>query len=157
MKLYTYGSIKPITPTARFSPTDVREAFQLIQSNKAIGTVCVDFPENARPMPQKFSSGQVRLRKDRAYLLVGGLGGLGRSAAVWLAERGAGCIIFLSRSARSSAANDSIVREVEALGCEVQLFAGSVTDAAITENVVANAAKPIAGVVHLGLVLRVCL
>ncbi|KAF7503264.1 hypothetical protein GJ744_004055 [Endocarpon pusillum] len=154
MQLYTSGSIKPITPTASFSPKDVRQAFQLIQSNKAMGTIIVDFSENAPPMPHNFSSDQVRLRKDRAYLLVGGLGGLGRSTAVWLAERGAGCIIFLSRSARSSTANDSIIQDVEASGCEVQLFAGSVTDAAIVENVVANAAKPIAGVVHLGLVLR---
>lgn len=98
---------------------------------------------------------EARFRKDRAYLLVGGLGGLGKAAAVWLAERGAGCIIFLTRSASATAANDEIIFELNALGCLAQVVTGSITEITTMENLVVNAAKPIAGVLHLALVLRV--
>jgi NAD(P)-dependent dehydrogenase (short-subunit alcohol dehydrogenase family) len=104
-----------------------------------------------------FFANQSSFRADRAYILVGGLGGLGKSAAMWLAERGAGHLIFLSRSATEHATtNVSFLRELRALGCSVEVVSGNVADAATVERVVANSPKPIAGVVHLPVVVWVC-
>ncbi len=74
-----------------------------------------------------------------------------------LAERGAGCIIFLSRSAAVQAtANATFLRELEAWGCNVQLVTGTVADIAAVESLVADATMPIAGVLHLPVETRVC-
>ena len=161
--LYTDGSVNPILPVTKFSPADIKQAFQKFQgTNRPIGAVCVEFnPENPQAFPVEGggasgSLGRISLRKDRSYLLVGGLGGLGRSAAVWLAEHGAGSIIFFSRSASTfDEESVNLMREIEALGCEVQFLAGSVLDTDDINAMVANAAKPIAGVLNLAVVLKV--
>lgn len=155
MTLYNDGSIQPITPIKKFEPTEVREAFSFIQSNHAIGAACIEFSNDSTALSADIYSEDARFRKNRSYLLIGGLGGLGRVAAVWLAERGAGSIIFLTRSASASAANQDLISELSALGCETQIVTGSVTDAGTVERLVGNATKPIAGVLHLALVLRV--
>lgn len=46
----------------------------------------------AKPARQGFS-----FRAEVSYLLVGGLGGLGRSIAMWMVENWAKHLIFLSR------------------------------------------------------------
>lgn len=107
-------------------------------------------------MPSIPSTSDVRFRQDRSYVLIGGLGGLGKCAAVWLAERGAGSIIFMSRSASPIGESESqLVQELNALGSQVQIITGDVADEAAVKSLVANAAKPVAGVLHLALVLKV--
>ncbi|RYP85129.1 hypothetical protein DL769_001033 [Monosporascus sp. CRB-8-3] len=156
IKLYTDGLVKPIYPIARFNPTDIKQAFQEFQgTHRPIGAVYIEFPENYQVLPDTPSFDEVRFRRDRSYVLVGGLGGLGKCAAVWLAERGAGSLIFMSRSASPSGESENLlIQELKALGCQAQIVTGSVSDAATVEAMVANAAKPIAGVLHLALVLK---
>ncbi|KAI9037690.1 type I polyketide synthase [Aspergillus affinis] len=153
-KLYADGLIKPVSPVNRFSPGEIKLAFHQFQGNRPIGAVCVEFPDKPQALPYETNAGQARFRKDRSYVLIGGLGGLGRSTAVWLAERGAGSIVFMSRSASPSAESEKLTRELNELGCQVQIFPGSVTDATTVDFLVTNTAKPIAGVLHLALVLK---
>ncbi|KAK8074380.1 hypothetical protein PG997_009043 [Apiospora hydei] len=156
MKLYTDGCIKPIGPINRFEYADIKQAFHQFHGDGPIGAVVVEFPDHPHSLPaDSFNNDEVRFRGDRSYVLVGGLGGLGRSAAVWLAERGAGSIVFLSRSAPPSAERQALEQELKALGSDTQIMTGSVADAAAVERLAANAAKPIAGVLHLALVLKV--
>ena len=44
--------------------------------------------------------GQFWARKDRSYVITGGLGGFGLALAVWLARRGAGHIVLSSKRCR---------------------------------------------------------
>lgn len=157
MDLYTGGSIQPISPIKGYAPSNIKQAFhQLHADGDQIGSVVLEFPDDPQSLIVAEScSDEIQFRRNRSYVLIGGLGGLGRSAAVWLAERGAGCIIFLSRSASAGAETRSLVQELKVLGCETQIATGSVTDATAVNRLVANAAKPIAGVLHLALVLKV--
>ncbi|KAM7200788.1 hypothetical protein V8F33_003719 [Rhypophila sp. PSN 637] len=164
VKMLAEGSIKPISPITTFPPSDIKKAFQKFQgTSKPIGALTIQFnPEGPSSFPSEAvtstaaSLDGIRLRKDRSYLLVGGLGGLGKSAAVWLAEHGAGSIIFFSRSASTfDEQSFALMRELEALGCEdVQFVAGSVLDEDDVNALVANASRPIAGVVNLAVVLN---
>jgi hypothetical protein len=154
--LFQNGSIQPISPIAKFDPTAIKENFHLLHTGRRIGTACIDFPEDSTTFQADFYAEEIRFRADRAYILVGGFGGLGKAAALWLAERGAGSVIFLSRSAsEQAAANGALLREIEDLGCSVQIVTGSVTDMTTVESLITNATKPIAGVLHLPLVNRV--
>lgn len=55
-----------------------------------------------------------------SYLIAGGLGGLGRSAARWMAQRGARHLILLSRSGPVSHAAQILVKELEGAGVTIR-------------------------------------
>jgi hypothetical protein len=157
LDLFKDGSIRPISPITKFDPTKIKKAFHHLPGDRRIGAICIDFPQDPITFQADSYAENIRFRDDRSYLLVGGFGGLGKAAAMWLAERGAGSIIFLSRSASAqAAANANLLLELDALGCSVQIVTGSVTDITTVDNLVANAAKPIAGVLHLPIVSMVC-
>lgn len=156
MDLYQNGALKPIQPMQVLDGARSEEAFRLMQQGKHIGKLVVRLPED----PSLLQTGIVRrpltLRSDASYLLVGGLGGLGRSLATWLAERGARNLIFLSRAAGERPEDTALVEELVSLGCTAQLVKGSVTDLVDVQRAVKLAMLPIAGVVQMSMVLRVC-
>jgi hypothetical protein len=155
-KYYKDGSLDPIYPITTFQPSEVKEAFPALQAGRRIGASCVSFPRDPTRFPADFSAEDLRFKANRAYLLVGGLGGLGRSAALWLAERGAGHIIFLSRSASEHAITyTGFLEELKALGCSVEVVGGSVAEMTTVEEIVATSPKPIAGVLHAPVVVWV--
>ncbi|KAH9229906.1 hypothetical protein K456DRAFT_1843894 [Colletotrichum gloeosporioides 23] len=161
---YFLGDVQP-ADWARlakiFKPSQVHEAFRAAagQKNQPNTKVVLQIPT---PDPQSdlpLSSVEVtpaspKFRSDAAYLLVGGLGGIGRAVATWMAEHGAGELIFLSRSAGTRTQVKSFLGELRSQGCVVKAVAGSV---AILEDVTraVNAADhPIAGVFQMSMVLR---
>ena len=48
------------------------------------------------------------MRRDRSYLVTGGLGGIGIAMAGWLAERGAGAIVLNGRRDPDPEAEEAI-------------------------------------------------
>jgi NADP-dependent 3-hydroxy acid dehydrogenase YdfG/aryl carrier-like protein len=78
--------------------------------------------------------GQVQNRREptqfansSSYLLVGGLGGLGRALSVWMAEHGARHFIYLSRSAGANQEHLDFAKELASMGCRVDFVQGSVS------------------------------
>jgi len=99
----------------------------------------------------------LRVRHDAAYLLAGGLGGLGRAVATYLVECGARYLIFLSRSAGSSESDKSFLAELARQDCNVDVIAGSVanlTDVKLAVVRTIATGRHIAGVLQLSMVLR---
>ncbi len=98
----------------------------------------------------------ISLDSSAYYLLAGGLGGLGRSIALWMAEQGARNLIFLSRSpSGASTEQQDFMREIDSLGCAVHLVQGSVTEAVDVARAAAVApAGRLKGVMQLSMVLR---
>lgn len=92
---------------------------------------------------------------DSAFLMVGGLSGLGMSFAVWLAESGAKTLIFLSRNAGVGAASEQLRIELESLDCEAVFVKGSVTNIEHVKNAIQASPVPIKGVLHLAMIRRV--
>src|SRR5260370_903274 len=91
------------------------------------------------------------LRRDGAYLVTGGLAGLGFAAARWLAEHGAGSLALLGgRGGQPPGAADRVA-ELTALGAEVSVYAGDVADPASLAAVldeIRRSQPPLRGVVH---------
>ena len=98
----------------------------------------------------------IHFRSDACYLLVGGLGGLGRVISTWMVENGARTILFLSRSAKEGPETSPFFDELRAQGCEVLTFAGSVTNLSDVEAAVQQATRPVAGIMQMSAVMRVC-
>jgi NADPH:quinone reductase-like Zn-dependent oxidoreductase len=98
-----------------------------------------------------------RFSANETYLLVGCLGGLGRSLTAWMMESGARRFAFLSRSGTDSESAARLVSDIEAAGAIVQVTRG---DATSREDIVraveaVSPQYPIRGVVHAAMVLRV--
>jgi acyl transferase domain-containing protein/acyl-CoA synthetase (AMP-forming)/AMP-acid ligase II/acyl carrier protein len=87
------------------------------------------------------------------YLVTGGLGGLGLEIAVWLAERGAGRVVLMSRSADAGAriTHAGRIARIEAAGAEVGLMACDTGDFAALRDCLSTlrgASSPLRGIVH---------
>ena len=89
------------------------------------------------------------------YLLVGGLGGLGRSISTWMVERGARHLIYLSRSAgKTSTEHQDFIAELDSLGCQVQMVQGSVSNLDDVTRAVEQAQGHLKGILQMSMVLR---
>jgi hypothetical protein len=83
------------------------------------------------------------------------LGGLGRSAATWLVERGAKQLVFLSRSAGVSTESKAISGELESMGCMVTMVRGSVNNIGDVKAAIGASTGLLNGVFHLAMVQKV--
>nr|WGU20916.1 crs5 [Clonostachys rosea] len=154
IKFYHEGQAQPIKPIRAFDAVDIQEAFRFMQNAQYIGKLVIRIPEEASllgaaPLQRSFS-----LRSDRSYFLAGGLGGLGRSVSLWMAEHGAKNLVYLSRSGGSKPEDAALVRDLEASGCTAQIFTGSVANITDVKNAIDNAKLPVGGVLQFSMVLR---
>lgn len=62
-----------------FPAEKFEDAFRHIQNPSRIGKVVVTIPENHEKLPMSESIPELRFRGDASYLLIGGLGGVGRA------------------------------------------------------------------------------
>ncbi|KAK5997938.1 Highly reducing polyketide synthase lcsB [Cladobotryum mycophilum] len=152
-KYFEEGHLKPIQTYKNFPATEVSEAFRHMQRGTHIGKFTVTMPEDFSELPITQRQPSLNLQPDASYFLVGGLGGVGRSIASWFVKNGAKNLVFLSRSGRSEKVED-FCQELEVLGCNVQVFKGSVANVNDVRRVVAEASKPIRGVIQLSMALQ---
>lgn len=98
-----------------------------------------------------------RFPEDASYVLAGGLGGLGRSIAKWMASRGARHFIFLSRNGSQSEIAQALIAELEGDGCQVAAFACDVSNANLLEQAIAECSSimpPIRGCIQGAMQLK---
>lgn len=98
---------------------------------------------------------QFRLSPNLSYILIGGLGGVGRAIATWMVERGARNLVFFSRSAGSSSQDQSFARELEIQGCNVVLKKGDATSMDDVKALIHDSPSPVGGILQLSMVIRV--
>ncbi|KAB2570584.1 Hybrid PKS-NRPS synthetase lepA [Lasiodiplodia theobromae] len=154
MEFYRRGSIQPIRPIRTFAASEIIETFRYMQKGQHIGKLVVTMPEQQTDVETVPTRSAFKLRSDASYLLCGGLGGLGRAVSNWMVENGARHIIYLSRTAGHTAEDKAFFSELHAQGCRVQAIRGSVAHLKDVERAVREAGKPIAGVMHMSMVLR---
>ncbi|BCS08366.1 polyketide synthase [Aspergillus luchuensis IFO 4308] len=99
---------------------------------------------------------RVKFFPDAAYLLIGGLGGLGSSLVRWMTERGCRHFIFVSRSGATQQKAAQTVELAEKAGASVQVFQADAGNESDMRAIVARVMKerPIRGVVHAAMVLQ---
>ncbi|KAI6442156.1 Type I Iterative PKS [Pyricularia oryzae] len=154
------GALKAVTPVACYHAAEVRDAFRVVQAGKHLGRVVLDFQsrDGTETMPVARSIGGVaRLSPNATYVLVGGLGGLGRSLARLFVRQGARSLCFLSRSGTASHKARALVEELASSGVQIKVVACDVADEAQVEQAFADCARdmpPVRGVVQAAMVLR---
>ncbi|KLU92414.1 hypothetical protein MAPG_11360 [Magnaporthiopsis poae ATCC 64411] len=93
---------------------------------------------------------------DVAYLLVGCLGGLGRSLTAFMMERGARDFVFLSRSGADKPEAAQLIKTLQSAGARPSVYRGDAANKRDVERVVSEVSRsrPVKGVVHAAMVLQ---
>ena len=97
------------------------------------------------------------LRSDGAYLITGGLGGLGLSLGRWLVERGARHLVLVGRRGATEPAQLDAIAAMEAAGAQVIVARADVADRAELARVLDDVRArmpPLRGVIHAAGVLE---
>ncbi|MFF5665412.1 SDR family NAD(P)-dependent oxidoreductase [Streptomyces griseofuscus] len=146
----TAGRLKPLLCTEY--PLDrAADAFQLMARAGHLGKVVLTVPDRGETKAV-LPDGPPVVRSDGAYIVTGGLGGLGLATARWLAERGAGRIILNGRRPPSL----ECARAINELSADVSVVLGDISRRGTAERLVEVAAKsgvPLRGIVHCAMVL----
>ncbi|KAI2642646.1 hypothetical protein GGS21DRAFT_184157 [Xylaria nigripes] len=155
MQMYSRGEIKAVTPITTYPLSQLERMFRLMQAGKHIGKVVAKV-EPGDIITTKSQRRQIQLAPNASYLVIGGLGGIGRSICQWLAEHGARTIIVFSRSAASTK-TASFEADMADLGCKVQFYACNIS----VKHELAEALErcrmslsPIRGVIHTAMVIQ---
>ncbi|KAJ6044919.1 uncharacterized protein N7446_003115 [Penicillium canescens] len=151
-ELFSPNHIPPVEPMHTFAAGNVVEAFKKMQEGKHMGKIAIEMPKETSHLSVSKSRSPISFRGDMGYLLVGGLGGLGRAVAQWVVDNGARYLVFLSRSTRRG--HDRFVHDLALQGCQALLVQGDIASLADAQRAVSASPKPIAGVFHLAMVIQ---
>ncbi|KAJ5644819.1 polyketide synthase [Penicillium longicatenatum] len=147
--------INPIRPIKVFTSDTILDAFRYMQQGVHLGKIVVSMRDK---------TGQTSIGKDvqprkkimqfdssGAYLLVGGLGGLGRFISTWMVENGARHLVYLSRSAGSKK-HLEFAQELSSMGCRASFVQGSVDRLEDVSRAIAQA-QGLKGILQMSMVL----
>ncbi|KAE8155307.1 hypothetical protein BDV25DRAFT_135054 [Aspergillus avenaceus] len=145
----------PIKPVHIFDAVDVVKAFRHMQTGQHMGKIVIRMPEDPSTLQvTRMHETATYFHGDMSYLLVGGLGGLGRAVATWMVEKGARNLIFFSRSGGKTPEQDAFLNTLECQGCNVFTVTGNVANIEDVRRAASAARTPIAGVIQLSMVLK---
>ncbi|KAJ9306417.1 hypothetical protein DTO217A2_4156 [Paecilomyces variotii] len=157
LDLYGKGHISPL-PTTIFPAAQTQDAFRFMEKGLHIGRVGVAIKEAAEetgiiPFPTTKRALAVSFPGSASYLMIGGLGGIGRAVSMWMVDHGAREIIYMSRSAGLTNKDDAFVHELQSMGCSVRLVSGDVTKPEDVNEAIAAATYPLKGIVQMSMVV----
>lgn len=106
------------------------------------------FPHDAHPL---------KLHSDATYVLVGGLGGLGRGLAIYFADHGAKNIAFFTRTDDIQPAAQRVLDQLKEKKVKANIYVCDITDPEALKRTIceiSNDMPPVKGVVQGAMVLR---
>ncbi|KAL4968634.1 reducing polyketide synthase sphB [Aspergillus stella-maris] len=117
------GHITPIPIAKEFDASSVAEAFKYLLPGTHIGRVGIRIRDiNGQPTLHPGDKNAIttplqtlQLDPQASYLLVGGLGGLGRAISRYMVEHGARHLVYLSRSAGQTPNDQEFIAEIKSM------------------------------------------
>ncbi|KAF6814034.1 hypothetical protein CSOJ01_04267 [Colletotrichum sojae] len=156
-KLVHQGTLRAPSPLTVTPVGQAGDAFRTIQQGKHRGKMVLSFTDDAPAPVLRKAADSLRLDPDVTYLLVGGLGGLGRSLARQFVSCGARNIAFLSRSGNGTPEAEALLDELTRMGAKARAYRGDVSDRASFLTALDDCGRelpPIRGVVQMAMALR---
>lgn len=141
-------------PIRTFDVSDIGQAYRFFSNRSRVGKVVISLDNPSaivQAVPARYSAS---FDGEKSYLLVGCLGGLGRSVAKYMLSRGARHFSFLGRSGADKPAAAELVRSLEKAGATITIVRGDVARKESVEELVATAPKPVGGVIHAAMGLH---
>jgi len=136
---------------------EIEKAFRTMQRGQHRGKLALSFPDDAQAKVYRHARDSLKMDSNATYLIVGGLGGLGRSIAREFVASGAQHIAFISRSGDSSAEAQSVLEELSSRGAQAKAYRADVSDEAsflAAMEQCSHDMPPVKGVLQMAMVLR---
>ncbi|KAJ5783184.1 hypothetical protein N7457_004958 [Penicillium paradoxum] len=150
--------IHPIRPIKVFDSDNIHDAFRYMQQGVHLGKIVVSMRDASGQVTAVQNIQQpkkpTQLDGSGAYLLVGGLGGLGRVISTWMAQHGARHFIYLSRSAGLSELHQEFAQELASMGCRVEFVRGNVSNLEDVTRAISQAHGQLKGILQMSMDLR---
>lgn len=157
MSLALNYRIEAPQPLHIFQAGEVESAFRHFEQQSAIGQVVVELAPDDVVQAYVPNKPRYCFNSDGTFVIAGGLGGLGRSFARWMVDRGARYLVLLSRSGIKTEPARKLVTELHAIGVTVATPACDITDLDMLLRVldnVSNTMPPIQGCIQATVALR---
>ena len=146
----TAEGVLPLPQTTHYPIHDAAAAVRLVGGAGHTGKVVLDVPHAGSSVAAVPPERVRAFRADGAYIVTGGIGGLGLFLAGEMAGAGCGRIVLNSRSAHNEQAQQAIER-LRATGADIQVECGDIAEPATAERLVTAATAsglPVCGVLH---------
>jgi D-arabinose 1-dehydrogenase-like Zn-dependent alcohol dehydrogenase len=159
-QLVTEKSIEPVWPITTYPIAEATQALKRLMTGKNTGKVVLKTGRD-EIVPVLPHRQKVKLFPNASYLIIGGVGGIGRSVATWMIAHGAKHLILLSRSAGSGQTTKEFVDQtMQETGCQIKAISCDVANAAelasTLQNYKSKGFPQIRGIVQGAMVLQVC-
>ncbi|KAI1827695.1 hypothetical protein F4861DRAFT_492206 [Xylaria intraflava] len=160
IRLWEQRAVGVVGPITTYPISEMEKAMRAMQGGTHMGKIVL-IPRHddlvkvvSRQQPLRFLGAHAT---EATYLVVGGLGGIGRTIVTWLAERGARHVLLVSRNAESHVDAPQLRQEVLDLGCDLRIRNCDVAIEsslnALLKNCTGNM-PPIKGVIHAAMLLQ---
>ncbi|XDG05079.1 hypothetical protein ABKA04_004694 [Annulohypoxylon sp. FPYF3050] len=156
LEWYRSGHVK-LGPSAVFDVADIGQAYRYFSSRDRIGKVVISLENPQSPIQVVGPKYRTIFDANKTYLLVGCLGGLGRSIGRWMASRGARHLVFLGRSGCDKPSAKKFISLLQSMGVEAEVIKGDVLSSEdVTKAVKTCVAtgRPIGGVIQAAMGLH---
>ena len=145
----------PMPDSTHYPIADAATAIRVMGAAQHTGKLVLDIPREGRSRVMVPPAQVPVFRRDGAYLITGGLGGLGLFLAEKMAAAGCARIVLSSRSQPTPEAMLTIER-IRAMGADVEVECGDIAEAGTARRLVATATAsglPVRGALHLAAVV----
>lgn len=146
----------PLPETTHYPLSDAATAIRAMGAAEHTGKLVLDVPREGHSLVAVPPEQAVPFRDDGAYIISGGMGGLGLFLAEQMAERGSGRIVLTGRSAPG---NDTLgaIERMRRGGNEIEICLVDISEPDAAERAVAVATStglPVRGVLHAAAVVE---
>ncbi|KAF7504184.1 hypothetical protein GJ744_002603 [Endocarpon pusillum] len=153
LELYRSGAVKPV-PIQTFDVSEITQAYRQFSQKNRVGKIVISL-ENSQSIVKAVPAQYLTtFSANKSYVLIGCLGGLGRSLSKWMFNRGARHFTFLGRSATDKAAAKEVVQTLEKAGATVQVVRGDVSKKHDVVKCMTVSPQPIGGVIQAAMGLH---
>ncbi|MCJ1377213.1 hypothetical protein MMC17_000305 [Xylographa soralifera] len=151
--LHRKGVIRPIDYIKTFDISQLEQAMMYFAKGTHLGKVVITFKNPKAIIQVRPTATRVTFDSSATYLLVGCLGGLGRSISMWMAERGARNLVYLSRSGADKPEAARLLEALRKLGVVAEIIRCNITVQREVKAAVQQIQSPIRGVIQAAMVV----
>ena len=183
MRLLAVGAVRPVAPITTMGVGELGSGLRMLQSGKTTGKVVMKHNgsdlvkvrwryvggNHLQMCARTHADKSIRqatntrahissLTSHATYVIAGGTGGLGRSMAKMMVQRGARTIVLLSRGGLVTSELQALMDDCSSHGARILVKSCDIGDPGSVRDVTEGITKslpPIRGFVHAAMVLRV--
>ena len=143
------------TPLRLFNIADHQQAFEAAKTNPCATVLLHDHPEKIPRSVAVYHSPTTLFSNGGAYIIIGGLGGLGRYICTWMASHGAENLIVISRNGINSPEARETYNDINTSSATLEVLQADACNRTAMTAALAHVRKtsPIKGVINMAMLL----